>query len=170
MPPKRFDMTYKKKVGISYHHYGILVFAQGAWSEKDKESLLAKVREEKRQGKLPNLYKVNFPTSCDRCTQIHNIFEEIRRQNDAIEYISHDLWLEIPEIKKFTEIMFDDDKLKKLYIVQGGPVKRTEVGKKIDLRARFSPKKNTKTEFLKILNDEKFEEEVLYEVIRDKYY
>ena len=169
MAPKKFDMTYKKKVGISYMHYGVLIFAQGSWRERDKEFVMQIVRNHKRD--LPNLYRSDSPTSCDVCIQIHDIFNEIKGKNDGILYTTHQLFLETKEMILITNLMLDDnnDKVKKIYIFQGGPVKRAE-RLKINLSERLSNKNVTRADFLKILEEGKFEEEVIYEVIRKKYY
>ena len=167
MSPKRFDMTHKKQVPISYLHFGSLVFAQGKWDQKDRNGVMEIVRAHHRD--LPNLYRTNFPTSCDLCTQIHDIFQEIKRNNDGVMYIGHTN-LELDEILLVTKLFMEDDRIKKFYFFQGGPVKRTEVGKKHNIRERLTPKKCTKSEFIEILKNKRFEEEILYEITKDYFF
>ena len=153
MCPKKYDMTYSKKgTPISYAHYAVLVFAQGVWAERDKEAIHKKSKA--NITKTPNLFRSDSPASCDICIQIHDIFGEIKGKNDGILYTTHSLLLEIDEIKVIANMFLADDlKVKKLYIFQGGPVKRSERGKKIDIRKRLTSKKVFKDEFLEILEN-----------------
>ncbi len=167
MSPKRFDMTHKKKLPFSYLHYGILIFAQGVWAEREKQGIIDKKNTRHRD--LPNVYRTNFPTSCNLCTQIHEIFVEIKGNNDGLMYVGHTN-LELAEIELITTLFMTEQKVKKIYFFQGGPVKRTEVGKKQNLRERLIPKKCNVSDFIEILNDKKFEEEILYEVTKDSYF
>lgn len=169
MSPKKYDMTYKKKAIFSYLHYGILVFAQGAWREKEKVSLEEKINQKKREGELPNLFRYTSPFNCDLCNQINDLFEEIKGKNDGIMYFAHEN-LELDEIKMFTNLIIDDEMVKKMYMFQGGPVERSKIGKEINLRERLTPKSCGKSEFVKILEDNEFQLEILYEITKDRYY
>ncbi|MFW9993483.1 MAG: hypothetical protein ACFFD4_15675 [Candidatus Odinarchaeota archaeon] len=168
-------------VMVSYEHYGILVFAQGTWREKDKESLLRKIG----QRNIHNLYRSSLPTNCYLCNQIYDIFEEIRGMNDGIIYVAH-AFLEPDAMKEFTDIVLGDERVKKFFLFQGGLVKDKKgnpvVRKKgsppimrrryhkVDLKERLMLKKCTKSEFIEILEEKEFQYEILYEVTKEKYY
>ncbi|MHA2084245.1 MAG: hypothetical protein ACXAEB_06780 [Candidatus Thorarchaeota archaeon] len=150
-------------VHVSYQHYGILVFPQGVWHEKDIEALGTKIGK----AHIEDLYRTNFPTDCDLCNQLKDIFDEIKRNNKGLMYISSaHLWPEA--IVKFTNLALDEDKVKKFYFFQGGPVKYKK--ERVVLRERMTPKRVTKDEFIKVLEIDDLQDEILYEVIRGAYY
>lgn len=170
-------------VMVSYEHYGILIFAQGAWKEKDKVSVIKNIN----QLNIDYLYRASLPNNCDICNQIHDIFAEIKGKNDGIMYVAH-AYLETDSIKKLADHVLDNELVKKIYLFQGGPMKHKkgrpvisnrnirEIKVKrrkyqdVILKERLISEKYTKSDFIKLLEQNGFQFDVLYEITRDKYH
>jgi len=165
----------KKDRKFSYAHYGVLLFPQGAWADRDETSVREMVKSNHRE--TPNLFKSSYPSSCNYCNQIHELFQEILGKNKGLIYCGHVIYLEFDEMKIIANFL-DNEKVKKIYLFQGGPLQRDEVSvrssgriksKEIIIKDRLKPLKVMKSEFLQILEQEKFEQEILYEIVM-KYY
>lgn len=172
-PPRPKSLEERK---FSYMHYGVLLFAQGTWSEKDRKQVNELLlNHPKSQSDELFLVKGSYPSNCDLCNQIHEIFSAILGKNDGMMFFTHDIWLEISGIKLLTELIGTSEKVKKFYIFQGGPIERNALSKgkftkmklikEIILKDRLKFQKVTKKEFFEILDANGFEEEILYEVI-----
>jgi len=177
-PPKPKSMAERN---FSYMHYGVLIFAQGTWSDQERNEVREKLfHDAKSQSDELYLVQGTYPSSdCNICNQIHDIFEDLLGKNPGMMFYTHDIWLELSGMKLLTKLIFDSDKVKKFYIFQGGSIERSAIHQRkfgriklleeIILKERLTLRKVTKSEFLKILDENEFEEEILYEVIRDKY-
>ncbi|MHA1449603.1 MAG: hypothetical protein ACTSP4_09315 [Candidatus Hodarchaeales archaeon] len=160
-------------IKVSYEHYGILVFAQGAWREKDRESLIRKVG----QANILDLYRYTLPNNCYLCNQIFEIFSDLQGKNSGIMYVAH-AYLEPEAIIEFTELVLSDELVKKFFLFQGGPVKKIRADPKrkhrkyheVILKDRLKREKYPESVFLELLRENSFQMEVLYEVTRNNYF
>ena len=174
-------MQYKRKPlkkdrKISYMHYGVLLFPQGAWSEKDEDSVRKMVKDNHEQ--TQNLFYSSYPSNCDYCNQIHKIFHEILGKNKGLIYVGHVIYLEDDEMKVIANFL-DHDKVKKIYLFQGGILEKNKdvtlkksgriQSKDIVIKDRLKPLKVSKEEFQSIIDEKKFEEETFYEIIKAFY-
>ncbi|MHA2252710.1 MAG: hypothetical protein ACXAD7_20265 [Candidatus Kariarchaeaceae archaeon] len=150
---------------ISYYHYGGLVYFQGVIKETEKEALIKKIAD----ASIHDLYRYQPPFTCDLCIQIDQIYQEKLGSNQGILYMAHEN-LELDELLKFTNTVLDDQRVKKLYFFQGGPVKKSERKKPIILKDRLASMLCVKSDFIKILQNEQFKQETIYEVMKDSYY
>jgi hypothetical protein len=173
-PPRLKSMEERK---FSYMHYGVLLFAQGTWNDKDRKKVHEMLSSHpKSQSDELYLFQGAYPSNCKICNQIYELFSEILGKNDGMMFYTHDIWLEISGMKLLTELVFKSEEVKKFYIFQGGPIERSAMSKgkfirmklieEIILKERLKPQKVTKKEFLEILDTDRFEEEILYEVVR----
>ncbi len=171
-----------EKRNVSYLHYGVLVFAQGKWREQDYLEISKKLHDESVKNNIDDLplYESNPSDYCKICDQIYHLLTELLGDNDGLKYSAHQLMIENNGMKILVETCFNLDKIKKIFIFQGGKIERkdyniTKFGSPalknpINLKERLKNMKISKTEFLNLLQEEKFEEDVLYEIIRDTYY
>lgn len=170
-------MTYKKRPPkkdrkFSYLHYGVLLFPQGAWTDKDEESVKKMVRDDHKE--TPNLFQSSYPSNCNYCNQTHELLQGLLGKNKGLIYVGHVIYLENDEMKVIAKFL-DHKKVKKIYLFQGGPLQRNEISvkssgriksKDIVIKDRLKPLKVTKIEFYKIIDETKFEEEVIYEIFK----
>ena len=154
----------------TYSHFGILLFAQGNWSERDGNEVYDLFRK-KDYGDA--FWTRDSNTNCDLCRQAFAILGEIKGNNDGIVLVGgHDVdMFEVPGILELARFFSSETRIKKFIFFQGGPIKRRTRGGKqqeeIILQERLKPMKVSSKEFIEILEQGEFEEEILYEVTRD---
>jgi len=173
-------MTKHNKMG-TYHHFCVLIFAQGTWREQDSQSLRDSIQE-KRKLKRNNPYSLydkltfrdSIPTysDCQICQPIYELFEELKGQNDGILYQGHHYLIpedDMEDMKELVNLVITNSKVKKLYVLYLDPfreLKRTVIRKMRlqELKEKIIQKKNSKQDFINILDERNFKGRILYEI------
>ena len=173
-------MPKHKKTGW-YEHFCILIFAQGKWKDIDREGIISPIREKRKEKKdypYPFFTKLTLRRDppqfamCELCEGLHNLFEDLKGQNDAILYQGHHYLIledDKEDMKELVSIILSNEKVKKLYLVyiKGFSELKTTKIRAMDLnglKALLTFKKVSKTDFIVILEENKFEKRIVYEV------
>ncbi len=158
-----------------YSHFGILFLAQGAWTSSDEEEIKANLVKVDLGVGGPGVFFSSFPTNCDLCNQTREIFEDLQGKNIGFYKIGgHDLDIfELPGIQALAGFFEKETRIKKMYFFQGGPVEvfgapnQKRKTAPVVLRERLSNQRVAIQKFVRLLETGKFQEEVLYEIVRD---
>ena len=165
----------------TYEHLCILIFAQGTWKESDKISILNPLRKERKlypDDPYPFFLKLTHQEEepsygdCSLDPLIYQILKQIQGKSDGILFLGHH-YLVFPDdifgLKKFTDLVLSHKKVKKFYLLyldSLGEIKRTIISK-FDfstLKNMLSFEKCTQPAFLELLDNNEFQERVIYEV------
>ena len=115
---------------------------------------------------------------CIVCSQIYDLLNKIKGINDGRLFISHNIldtfYIWDPdhrnEVIDFTDQILALNSIKKLYILQVGSFKANLAYlKTFCLDDHLTYRKLLRTEFLGILNENGFENNILYEIVKDSY-
>lgn len=173
-------MPKHKKTGW-YEHFCILIFAQGKWNNTDREGIINPIREKRKENihdPYPFFTKLTLRRDppqfamCELCERLHDLFKEIKGENDAILYQGHHYLIyedDKEDMKELVDIILSNEKVKKFYLIyiKGFSELKTTKIRTIDLirlKALLTSKKVSKTDFVKILDENKFENRIVYEV------
>ena len=173
-------MPKHKKTGW-YEHFCILIFAQGKWSDSDRERVINPIqnkRKEKIEHPYPFFTKLTLRrdppqfAKCELCENLHTLFKELKGLNDTILYQGHHYLIfedDKEDIKELVSIILSNEKVKKFYLVyiKGfSEIKTTKISAMNldELKALLTFKKVNKAEFIKILEDNIFEKRTMYEI------
>ena len=135
-------MVRHQKMG-AYEHFCVLIFAQGTWNDKDRESILKPLQEkhnEQRDDPYHLYLKLTRRDSkpqysdCQICRPIYEMLEELKGQNDAILFQGHHY------------LILEDDAE--------------------DLKDFVAQKRASTSEFIKNLNENSFSSRTIYEITK----
>ena len=175
-------MARHQKMG-AYEHFCVLIFAQGTWNEKDRESILKPLQEKhNEQGDDPyHLYlkltrRESMPqySDCQLCRPIYEMLEELKGQNDAILFQGHHYLIiedDVEDLKDLAKFLLSKDKVKKVYLLyldSFKEIKRTVINTMSlqDLKEKLAQKRANISEFIKILNENSFSSRTIYEITK----
>ena len=165
----------------AYEHFCILIFAQGVWNDKDRESIL-KPLQEKHNEQRDNPYHLYLKltrrdrmpqySDCQLCGAIYDMFEEIKGKNDAILYQGHHYLIiedDEEDLRDLAKTLLSKDKVKKLYVLyldSFNEIKTTVINMMSlqGLKGKLTQKRVSIDEFIKILNESRFSSRIIYEI------
>ena len=173
-------MPKHKKIGW-YEHFCVLIFAQGKWDEKDRESIINPIQKKRKENldyPYPFFTKLTLRrdpphfAKCELCENLHSLFEELKGPNDAILYQGHHYLIfedDKEDMKELVNNILSNEKVKKFYLVyiKGFSELKTTKIRAMDLnelKVLLPFKKVNKTDFIGILEENKFEKRIIYEV------
>ncbi len=173
---------------IYYDHFCLLIFGQGLW----KESFTKKISKETKYSffhlsgysvdglfctcpicnALVKLFDPMNPGEyidvCDLCKAVYNKFEKIKGRNEGMIFFSHNIIYEKYLLQNLTQSLLTDERIKKIYILE---IEYVKVSKPIpSIIEEITSKRLKNSEFSELLNQNKFEYKVIYEIFKDKYY
>jgi len=170
----------KPKKG-EYEHFCVLIYPQGQWSESDRQSVeepIRKVITTYTPDPYPFFLKLTRrtedPQSCKMCTPVYELLSELKGQTDGIIYLGHHFIIpedDIGDMASFVKMVLDKEKVKKMYMLYldgFGEIKRTELSQwdLETLKSHIETKTSNKSDFLKQIEGGKFENRVLYEIVK----
>jgi len=175
-------MVRKRKTG-TYEHFGVLLYGQGQWSEDDRQSVVGPIQDVIRTYtsdpypyflKLTRVSETFQPGECALCTPIHAMFQELKGQSDGILYLGHHYIIpedDLEDMATFVKMVLDNEQVKKMYIlyIDGfGDIKKTELSQwdLETLKTHLETQTITKSDFLAALSEDKFNNRVLYEIVK----
>lgn len=172
---------------IYQDHFCILVFGQGLW----KDSFTKKISKETKVSffhlsgyskdslfctcpicnALIKLFDPEDPGEyvdfCDLCKALHEIFKDIKGQNDGVIFFSHNL-MDIEALQNLVQNLLSDKQIKKIYILE---IEFNKLYKYVPvIMEMISQDRLKKSDFIELLKDNKFEYCTIYEIFKDKYY
>ena len=167
----------------AYEHFCVLIFAQGTWNDKDRESIIKPLQEkhnEKRDDpyhlylKLTRRDTMPQYSDCQLCRPIYELLEEIKGQNDTILFQGHHYLIiedDAEDLKDLAEFVLSKDKVKKLYLLyldSFKEIKTTVINTMTlqDLKEKLTWKQVSTTEFIKILHENNFSSRTIYEITK----
>ncbi len=170
---------------FDYGHFALLIFAQGTWKPQYRTKLIEQAQtrflsvleprskqEESRlswdeTAKLPLFDPKELGKSekeCPLCSAIYEIFQGKKGNTDGLILFSHTV-PDVPGFITFTQPLFDDPRIKKLYYFELGPETYVIGNEKyLPLLEKREDLRLTKAEFFDLLQKDKFRDNVLYEV------
>lgn len=174
---------------LENEHVCILIIAQDQWHEKDFKRfgngslsdflgqtehadcdicLTCPVcRSEWEFYDPENLGKYNY--LCEYCEIFLPLLKE-KQIGDYVLLFSHKI-VKPDALKKFTEFTLENKKIKKIYILQHQDWrKRGRLPKPKELLEQITEQEIKQSEFIALLDAEKVEFSVMYEIFKDKYY
>jgi hypothetical protein len=166
-------------------HFCLMIFAQGPWKPKYKE----KLREEVQSSFLASLaarskeeqHRLDFAETarillfdleglgksqreCQICSRIHSLFKEILGRNEGLILFSHTV-PDVQGFKKFVAPLLEDPRIKKIYYYELGPETFViDQTKYLPILKDRTDRRLSKAEFFKLLDANKFQLNVLYEI------
>ena len=172
---------------IYSRHLCVLIYAQDDWREKDYRNIgdstladylgstehsdcevclscpVCRAEWELFDPENPGEY-VQF---CEYCEVLLSFMKE-QLTNDGLLLFSHDL-LKLDALKQFVEYSLKDKKIKKIFILEQDEIerKKTKPNKLLD---KIKHQEIKYSEFIALIDSNKFEYNVLYEIFKDKYY
>lgn len=175
-------MVRHQKMG-AYEHFCVLIFAQGTWNDKDRESILKPLQEkhnEQRDDPYHLYLKLTRRDSkpqysdCQICRPIYEMLEELKGQNDAILFQGHHYLIledDAEDLKDFVKFLLSKDNVKKIYILyldSFKEIKRTVINTMSlqDLKEKLAQKRASTSEFIKNLNENSFSSRTIYEITK----
>ncbi|MBY8998238.1 MAG: hypothetical protein KGD60_10925 [Candidatus Thorarchaeota archaeon] len=173
-------MPRKNKKG-EYEHFCVLIVAQGQWSDSDRQSVeepIRKVITTHTPDPYPFFLKLTRrtedPQSCKMCTPAYELLLELKGQADGIIYFGHHYIIpmdDLEDMARFVKMVLDNEKVKKmhmLYLDGFGEIKRTELSQwdLETLKSHIETKTCNMSDFLKQIENGKFDNRVLYEIVK----
>ncbi|MHA1985360.1 MAG: hypothetical protein ACW98D_01860 [Promethearchaeota archaeon] len=175
-------MVRHQKMG-AYEHFCVMIFAQGTWNERDRESIVRPLQEKHNEQrddpyhlylKLTPREKMPVYSDCQLCRPIYEMLEELKGQNDALLFQGHHYLIledEREDLKDFVKFILSKDKVKKLYILYFDSfkeIKRTIISTMSlqNLKELVSQKRVKIDEFIEILNESSFNSRTIYEITK----
>jgi len=161
-------------------HLCILLFAQNTWNQYERRSIKAIIHKMLKLGQGSFLIgTTNIKNEkCVICSQIYDSMKEIQGLNDGQLFISHNILDTFSiwdsdhrnEVIDFTDQILTEKSIKKFYILQVGSFKATSAFlKNFHLESHLGRQIFKKKEFISFLSGNKFENNVLYEIVKDCY-
>jgi hypothetical protein len=167
----------------AYEHFCVLIFAQGTWNNKDRESIL-KPLQEKHNEQRDNPYHLflkltrrdSMPqySDCQICRPIYEMLEELKSHNDTILFQGHHYLIiedDQEDLEELVKMVLSNDKVKKIYILyldSFKEIKRTAINTMSlqDLKEKLTQKRVNTSEFIKILHEKNFSSRTIYEITK----
>ena len=175
-------MVRHQKMG-TYEHFCVLIFAQGTWNDKERESLLKPLREKHNEQrddpyhlflKLTRRDSVPQYSDCQLCRPIYELLEEIKGQNDALLFQGHHYLIiedDAEDLKYLVKFVLSKESVKKLYLLYLDSFK--EIKKTIistmslqDLKDKLTEKRVNTPEFISFLDENNFSSRTIYEITK----
>ena len=167
----------------AYEHFCVLIFAQGTWNDKDRESILKplqKKHNEQRDNpyhlylKLTRRDSMPHYSDCQLCRPIYEMLEEIKGQNDAILFQGHHYLIiedDEEDLRDLAESLLSKDTVKKLYLLYLDSFKEIKTSKidtmsLQDLKEKLTQKRVSTSEFTNILHEKNFNSRTIYEITK----
>jgi hypothetical protein len=166
-------------------HFCLMIFAQGPWKPKYKEklrqevqssflaSLVARSKEEEHRlgfaetARIPLFDPEELGKSqreCQICSRINALFKETLGRNEGLILFSHTV-PDVQGFKTFVKPLFKDPRIKKMYYYELGPETVViDQTKYLPLLKERTDRRLSKDEFFKLLDANKFQLNVLYEI------
>jgi hypothetical protein len=177
-------MVKHRKTG-AYEHFCVLIFSQGKWKERDKDSVRNMIIDEVKSRKNASyniFYKLTYrdqmPTysDCHLCQPIYKLFEEFKGDNDGILYQGHHYVIpedDFEDMKNLANMIISHNKVKKLYLLYldgFGEIKRTILDKMNldEFREKLKFKKCDINEFTLIIDNNTFRNRTVYEISKNR--
>ena len=181
-------MVRHKKTGW-YEHFCLLIFAQGTWVNRDRESvhgsILKRRKELEIKDDLYHLYlkltrqdkKDIYQGSCHLCKLLYEMFEEIKGNNDGILFQGHHYLIledDINEMKDLANLIIGHEKVKKFYLLYLDGLrdfKTTEI-KRLnldELKDELMQIQYKISDFFKMLERNEFKNRTIYEITKNRY-
>ena len=184
-------MRKRKFLDAEYEHLCILIFAQNTWKEKDfiklEEKTVVNYLENTPQGDCDvcltcdicrgtwELFDPENPGKynplCNYCEVLLPFFKKFQSGENVLLF-SHQT-IDSNGLRSFTETNLSNEKVKKIYILQLHEWREKRYEKYLkaeELIDSLSHVKITHSDFLSLLDEDKFEYRVLYEISKDSYY
>ena len=172
---------------IENEHLCILIYPQGQWKEKDYERFGDKTLENFLGASEHANCKVcmtcpicranwelfdpenpgEYVQLCEYCEVLLPLFKKYQK-NDALILFSHSK-LKCDSLRQFTEHTLENKKIKKFYVLELSIWEKRKP-KPQELVQLISHQRLKCSEFLILLETNKFEYMVMYEVYKDSYY
>ncbi len=173
---------------VLYDHFGLLIFGQGLWKEnftqkisKDtkisffhlsgysKDSLFCTCPVCNAMVKLFDPMNLDgYVDLCELCKPIFKKFEKIKGQNEGMIFLSHNIIRDIRLLQNLTRGLLSKDQIKKIYILE---IEYTKIPKSIPVIIKsLGHQRLSKSEFIKLLEDNLYKYDVIYEIFKDSYY
>ncbi|MHA2181104.1 MAG: hypothetical protein ACXAAH_06755 [Promethearchaeota archaeon] len=167
----------------AYEHFCVLIFAQGSWNDKDRESILKPLQEKHNEQrddpyhlylKLTRRKEMPQYSDCQLCRPIYEMLEEIKGQNDAILFQGHHYLIledDVEDLEDLVKFLLSKDKVKKLYLLyldSFKEIKRTVINTMNlqDLKEKLTQNRVSTTEFIKVLHEKNFSSRTIYEITK----
>ncbi len=124
--------------------------------------------------KLTKRSKPFSPGDCAICTPVQEMFQELQGQADGVLYIGHHYLIpddDLEDMAKFVRMVLENDNVKKMYMLYldgFGEIKRTQLAhwELETLKTYIETKTISKSDFLAALNEGRFDNRVLYEIVK----
>ena len=175
-------MGRKRKKG-EYEHFCVLIFAQGQWSESDRQSVEEPIKDVVRTYtpdpypfflKLTRRPEQFSPGDCKLCTPVSDLLQEIKGQADGTIYLGHHYIIpedDLKDMAKFVKMVLDNERVKKMYMLYldgFGEVTRSELAQwNLEiLKSHVQTRTLSKADFLTEIEGGKFDNRVLYEITK----
>ena len=167
----------------AYEHFCVLIFAQGTWNDKDRESII-KPLQDKHNEQRDNPYHLylkltrrdSMPqySDCQLCRPLYEMLEELKGQNDAILYQGHHYLIiedDEEDLKDLAKMLLSKAKVKKLYVLyldSFKEIKTTVINTMSlqDLKGKLTQKRVSIDELIKILDEHRFSSRIIYEITK----
>ena len=164
-----------------FGHLCLLIIAQGKWKPHFSEQLLDEVnkkflplleprskQEEIKIGwnetpKEPLFDPHNYE-KCKSCSALQPIFEDKKGVNDGLILFSHSLPDRVG-VKSFITNLFEERRIKKVYYLELGFGEELKLDEVSDIKQ----KQLSLSEITELIEQEKFESKILYDILRLKY-
>ena len=174
---------------LENEHTCILIIAQNQWKEKDFErfgdgslsDMLGELEHDDCDICLTcpicrSFWELFDPENlgeynqlCEYCEVFLPLFKE-EQKGDSVLLFSHKNLLP-DSLKKFTEFTLENERIKKIFILQHQDwKKRGQLPSPKELLKKVKHQELKKSEFFSIIDEDKFEFLVMYEIFKDKYY
>ncbi|MHA1966038.1 MAG: hypothetical protein ACXACG_12460 [Candidatus Thorarchaeota archaeon] len=175
-------MVRKQKKGEN-EHFCVLIYAQGQWSESDRESVEEPIKDVVRTYtpepypfflKLTRRLEPFSPGDCKLCTPVYDFLQELKGQSNGTLYLGHHYIIpedDLEDMTRFVKMVLDNEKVKKMFMLflDGfGEVKRTELALwDIEtLKSQITTRSLRRDDFLTEIDSGKFDNRTLYEIIK----
>ena len=175
-------MGKPKKKG-AYEHLCMVIFAQGKWTEKDRAVIKQLILEKHKEKtdlpypfylKLTRQFEKPSYSDCNICGPIYEMFQDIIGSNDNIYYHGHHYIIpedDKEEMKELPGLILNNPKVKKFYLLyldSFHEVNRNDINRWTikDLKEHINSKQCNASEFENIIDQDKFESRILYEITK----
>ncbi len=161
-------------------HLILFLFAQNTWTKYEKDAIKTIIHKMLHSQQASFLIGTTDRKNenCVICSQIFVLFTKIQGKNDGRLFISHNIldtfYIWDPdhrdEVLEFTNQILQSNFIKKFYILQVDSFKASLTQTTdFKLSSYLKRKKHPQREFVKILQENSFESNVIYEIVKDSY-
>lgn len=173
-------MPKHRKYG-TYEHFCLIIFAQGNWNEKDRESIRSPLRDkhnEKTDSPYPLftklIYREKMPkyADCKLCQPIYELLMELKGTNEGIIFQGHHYLIpedDMEDMKELTDLILSNDNVKKFYLLyldSFHEIKKTEIPKITlnELKEKLSAQKCKIDELKRKISTNSLQSRIIYEI------